>query len=299
MRKRIGWGAILAFTASLGLTLPATGGGGKQKLRSDELRLFNGRNLNGWDTWLGKPHKGDKVLGLNNDPKKVFSVVSFEGQPAIRISGEIYGALTTRQEYENYSVRLEFKWGRQKWPPRENTYRDSGLLYHCVGKHGAAGTYWMQSLECQIMEEQCGDLWCVADTIAEVQATPLKPNNPLIAIRYDPKGKFQRVPRHIEFDEEVRDDPHVVRSVLNEISNNWNTIEVQTVGAKSVHIVNGKVVMVVNNARQIVKGVEQPLNRGRIQLQSEGAEVYFRNIVLRPITSLSAPLSGSPSKSTK
>jgi len=287
MNKHIGRAAVVAVAATLCLAPAAPGGGGKQKVRDDEIRLFNGRNLDGWDTWLGKPYKGDKVIGLNNDPKKVFSVVNFEGQPAIRISGEVFGALTTQQEYENYSVRLEFKWGKKKWPPREKPERDSGLLYHCTGKHGAAGTFWMQSLECQIMENHCGDFWCVAGTSADVRATPLNPKFPFSAIRYDPKGKTYRVPRHIDFDETEQDDFHVVKRELNELLNGWNTIEVQTVGTTSVHIVNGKANMVLTNARCRVKGLEEPLKRGKIQLQSEGAEVYYRNIVLRPITSFS------------
>jgi hypothetical protein len=285
MRNCIGWAAALALTALLGLALPATGVG-QQKVRTDELRLFNGKNLEGWDTWLGRPYKGDKVLGLNNDPKRVFSVVSFEGQPAIRVSGEIFGALTTRQEYENYSVRLEFKWGTQKWPPRKDDYRASGLLYHSVGKHGAADTFWMQSLECQIKEEFCGDLWCHGGTFVDVRATPLRQKNPLSPIRYDPKGKSYKVPRHIEFDEVEKDDPQVVRGEMKELSNGWNTVEVRTVGTTSVHIVNGKVNMMATSARRHVDGVEQPQKRGKIQLQSEGAEVYFRNIVLRPITEI-------------
>ena len=69
-------------------------------------RLFNGRDLTGWETFLGKPHasvdlpgprdaKGDhvNVVGVDVDPRRVFSVVPVDGRPAIRISGEIYGAL--------------------------------------------------------------------------------------------------------------------------------------------------------------------------------------------------------------
>src|SRR5262249_2490251 len=64
--------------------------------------LFNGKDLTGWDTWLGKPHGSREVLGLNKDPKQVYTVVMEDGEPALRISGEIYGALTTKDEFENY-----------------------------------------------------------------------------------------------------------------------------------------------------------------------------------------------------
>src|ERR1043165_6438557 len=54
------------------------------KLKGREL--FNGKDLEGWDTGLGKPYKGDKAIGLNQDPDKVFTVVELDGKPAIRVS---------------------------------------------------------------------------------------------------------------------------------------------------------------------------------------------------------------------
>src|SRR5262245_35508524 len=78
--------------------------------------LWNGHDLAGWDTYLGRPHRSSSVpllqknadgeyaepIGVNRDPLNVFSVVSADGAPAIRISGEVYGGLITRSEYENY-----------------------------------------------------------------------------------------------------------------------------------------------------------------------------------------------------
>lgn len=50
-------------------------------------------------------------IDLNKDPSKVFSVVTQDGKPAIRISGETFGAVTTLVTFENYHLRLHFKWG--------------------------------------------------------------------------------------------------------------------------------------------------------------------------------------------
>src|SRR5262249_39066136 len=63
----------------------------------------------------------------------------------------------------------------------------------------------------------------------------------------------------------------------------WNTIELLTVGGTSVHVVNGKPNLVLRNTRRGVDGKEEPLVRGKIQLQSEGAEVFYRNIAVRPL----------------
>ncbi|MDB4309667.1 DUF1080 domain-containing protein, partial [Akkermansiaceae bacterium] len=76
-------------------------------------------------------------LGLNNDPLKVFSVIAEDGHKVLKITGEIYGGLTTKEEFENYHITMQTKWGEKKWEPRLCDKRDSGLLLHCVGKHGA------------------------------------------------------------------------------------------------------------------------------------------------------------------
>jgi hypothetical protein len=47
--------------------------------------------------------------------------------------------------------------------------------------------------------------------------------------------------------------------------------------------------MVLENPRQPAAGGERaPLTRGRFQIQSEGAEVFYRNIVVRPVTDFPA-----------
>src|ERR1700722_4982491 len=95
--------ALTSILACAGFLVPAPAGE-----KPGWTSLFNGKDLDGWDTWLGKPHKGKEVIGLNKDPDKVYSVVEADGKPAIRISGEIWGALTSKLEFENYALTLEF-----------------------------------------------------------------------------------------------------------------------------------------------------------------------------------------------
>ena len=252
--------------------------------------LMNGKDLSGWETWLTKPHKSSVVdglaknekgeyteaLGLNRDPNQVFSIVTVDGQPALRISGEVWGGISTKEEFENYHFRAEFKWGQKKWPPREKTVRDNGLLYHAVGAHGAGSGSWLKSFEMQIQERDCGDFHSVAGVLVDVEAVPKDPSKPKGDLLYK-KGaeKATGVARRIWKDPD-NEKP----------SGEWNVVEFICVGQTSIHIVNGKVNMVLSGLRHKVGTQEVPLTKGRIQIQSEAAEIYWRNIQVRPLTEI-------------
>jgi hypothetical protein len=86
-----------------------------------------------------------------------------DGHPAIRISGEVFGELRTKESFSNYHLRLQFKWGEKKWPPRDAaaTPRDSGLLYHVHSAPVEGGRLWARSIELQIQEHDVGDLYAL------------------------------------------------------------------------------------------------------------------------------------------
>jgi hypothetical protein len=68
----------------------------------------------------------------------------------------------------------------------------------------------------------------------------------------------------------------------------WNKLDLYVVGDKAVHVVNGEPVMVLSRLSLVNQktGKRTPLTKGRIQLQSEGAETMFRNIMVEPIREL-------------
>jgi len=242
--------------------------------------LLNGKDFTGWETYLGKPHNGKEAIGLNKDPHGVFQVVQLDGAPAIRISGHVIGTLTTLKEYGDYWLRLEFKWGEKKWPPEEKNPRNSGVLYHCFGPHGAIVGMCMRSHEFQIKEKECGDYWS-SDAIVDVEGDPsadpketphrFKPGGKKFTV-HDPLGDPPGRVAHLKDYEK----PH----------GQWNKIDLVCLGGKAIHAVNGKVTMMVTNSRRKSNGKEEPLTRGKIQLLSEGAEVYFRKIEWKPITEI-------------
>jgi hypothetical protein len=248
---------------------------------TDLRSLFNGKDLTGWETSLGVPSGGKQPIGRNRDSKRVFQVVQMDGEAAIRISGEILGGLATLKEYGDYHLELEFKWGDKRFAPRANLPRDSGLLYHCVNGYNERSG-WLEALEFGILEGgETGDFWSVPGrhgvrVIVDVEGVDIpaeKRRYPDEPIHHRRGGKKY-----------IGTSAGILNSDDNEKPRGqWNKLELFCVGQNSVHVVNGAVNMVLANARRKVDGREEPLTRGRIQLQSEGAEVYFRRIRLRPI----------------
>jgi hypothetical protein len=250
------------------------------------VSLFNGKDLSGWYTYLSKPDSSLDVpgltrdskgrysgpIGLNKDPLGVFSVTELDGGPVIRISGQVMGILVTEKEYENYHLRLEFRWGEKKYPPREKEPRDSGVLYNSIGKEGAWYDTWMKSIECQINEKEVGDLYTVDTVFTDVPAVKDSTGKEYIYRRGAEKVTFSPDPSHcakdVDYEKPVGE---------------WNVIDVYTVNGRGVHVVNGKANIRLENFRYLLNGEEVPLTRGKIQLQSEGSEVYYRNITITPI----------------
>ena len=242
--------------------------------------LFDGSNLDGWDTYLGAQRIQDdttvyKPLGLNVDTS-VFKIVNLEGENALRISGQIWGGISTQREFENYHLQLQFKWGKLKWYPRkkDSDRRDSGLLYHGVGEHGKGDGYWLRSQEFQVQEGDCGDYWGVAGAGFDIKSIL----NADSIFQYDPRGSLLSFNQNSENGRHCKKYPDAEKP-----SGEWNTIDLYCFGNTSVHVINDQVVMILENSRQSDNGSETPLSKGKIQLQSESAEVFYRNIRIRPI----------------
>ncbi|MEP0212598.1 MAG: DUF1080 domain-containing protein [Cellulophaga sp.] len=259
---------------------------------SSTIYLFD-ENLSNWEIWMGAVHKSvdldvekftdvktGKPLGLNNDPKNVFSIIKENNTPVLKITGEIYGGLTTKEEYGNYHLSVQFRWGEKKWEPRLYTKRDSGILYHAKGPHGAFWNVWMSSLEFQVQEEDCGDFIALTDVFGDVPAEKKYAKNGNSFFEYNPKANLVPLKWGAGFE-----SGQASKSGLYENPNGeWNTLEIYCLGAESIHLVNGEVVNRVKNARYLKNGIVTPVTQGKIQIQSEAAEVYYKDLKITPIT---------------
>lgn len=266
--------------------------------------LWNGKDLSGWAVWLSKPYansvlpadlaaslpkdaKGNYTEQIGaRDPLGVFTVGMADGRPAIHISGQVFGELRSAESLGNYHLKLQFKWGQKQWPPRDKpgTQRDSGLLYHVHSAPGAENRTWARSVELQIQERDVGDLYAVGSLIS-VHAK-LRPATPRPLYDYDPKSDYVLFSQRPDFE---RPDGRCVKQPdAEKPTGDWNTVELVCLGGDSIHIVNGTVVMRLHNARRIDGPTPAPITSGPIILQSEGAEVFYRDISVRPITAIPA-----------
>jgi hypothetical protein len=238
------------------------------------IKLFNGKDLTNFYTYLGSPGKGAKPYGKNNDPEKVFSV----HRGMIRVSGKVFGGLITTHVYAQYHLIAEFKWGEKTWPPREKAARDSGILLHCHGADGAAGGVWMESVECQMIEGGTGDFILVAgkgQPSLTVSATKRAGQ-----FYYDPDGeplpfKTGRINWYAR-DPDWKDIKGFrgVEDVEKPVGQ-WNRLEC---------ICNEGKINIILNGRVVNRGTSVSRRQGKILFQSEGAEVFFRRIDLLPLS---------------
>lgn len=231
--------------------------------------LFNGKNLNDWDIFLGTPIAGFEDLAKTATPETTFRVEELDGQKVIHISGNIFASLATKAEYENYHLRLEFKWGEKVYGKR-----NSGLLYHSFGPFGASFGTWMACIEHQLMHDNLGDTYLMCNTACQ---TKVMKSDDGKTFTYSPEGQLTA------FSETENGRSIKKARDAEKPLGEWNTVDLYCVGQTSVHVVNGQLVMVNTNCSKIENGQKMPLTKGKIQIQSEGGEFYIRKIELEHI----------------
>jgi len=240
------------------------------------IRLFNGKDLDGW-YWYTREGKYENP-GL-------FSVV--DGM--LKIAGGVgdeayYGGLVTKQAYGNYRLTFDYKWGGPTYGKRKDKVRDSGVLLHAVGPNEPGP--WMTSYEFQIIEGGTGDILVVptngsvddagqpvkleltAEIVTRGKARIWQAGGEKTVF---PRGRVDWYGRDPEWKDTIgfrgRED---VESKLGE----WTHCDVLCQGDTLEYRVNGKL---VNKAFGLT------VTRGKLLFQTEGAEVWYRDILLAPL----------------
>lgn len=213
--------------------------------------LFNGIDFTGWDRYLGEPMPGAQPLGIDNDPQGVYSVVPVDGEPAIRISGQVWGALISQEELCDFHLSLDYRWGTAVWP-QLNSF-DSGVMYLSTGPLGAVNAGgaalsnpigsggFMVSMEYQITPGDTGGMYNLGP----------------ISFQAGPRGP------------------------VAEMTGAWNHVDIVVQGGVARHQLNGQDVITGSGFMVAWPGQSaQALTCGKLQLQSEDAEIFFRRVQL-------------------
>jgi hypothetical protein len=237
--------------------------------KEQNIQLFNGNDLTGWYIFL-------QNRGRDNDPKGVFTVKD----GLLRISGEEWGCITTHDEFENYRLVTEFKWGTMAFEPRAQNSRDSGILLHSEGEDGGSEGIWMYSIECQIIEGGTGDFIVVGDGSNNFRITStVAPQKQGGSFVFQPNGQPQTINQgRINWfgrDPEWKDVfGYRGKNDLEKPVGGWNTLECLVNNGQITIFLNG---VLVNEATEV-----HP-SKGRIQIQSESSEIFFRRVELSPL----------------
>jgi hypothetical protein len=278
---------ILLFCPLLLFFTSFTNDGGWTKLLDKDLSKWGMyQSFRHKDGYKGKPPvdaTGEliKPIGYDKNEVKFVTLSMINNEPVLRISGETYGCVFTKQEYQNYDLKLMVKFGDKKWVPRLNEPKDSGLLYHSQGEAGVDyWRSWMQAEEFQIMEGGFGDYWCVAAVGAHIKMHDPAASRDMAV--YDPKG--------IDTPMGVGGNRggFVQHSHDYEKPGDWNSVELICFGDKSLQIINGHVVMALTQLVYKDGNTIKPLVKGKIQLQSEAAEVFYKDIQIKNIDGIPA-----------
>jgi hypothetical protein len=256
---------VLAGAAWLGLAGPSD-----SRPDGDWKPLFNGKDLSGWTHFFNGRDKNAKVDDLVRVEDGLIHIyperMDGEKQP--------FGYLLSAKPYSHYHLRFEYKWGTKRFAPRQAAKRDSGMLYHVVGPDKV----WPRCVELQVQEGDTGDIFTVGTRVTAT-IDPKKRNGPdektNISVFLAPEkgGK--------EYTQGTKGITRIVKSETAE-RDGWNTVEAIVAGGSATHVVNGKVVNRCTDILQPETGdTWTPLTAGKIALQAEGAEVYYRNIEIK------------------
>ncbi len=250
--------------------------------------LFNGRDFAGWDKFLAT-EKGDAPLVANVDPKNVFTIRNEAGENVVHASGEAYGAITTQEQFTNFHFRVQFKWGPARWGGRANVGRDTGILYCGIGQPNPR-TGWLTSVENNVMEKGVGQWWSVNGAIIDCEGEWITDENELyVPYKREGKGEKNIVWRKGGARITTNSGNGITPPFdVEQVFGNWNTVEVVFWAGQCIHILDGKVNLVAFNPRYQDAGQWRALTQGKIQLQSEGAEVFYRKAEVRPLFELPA-----------
>jgi len=217
--------------------------------------LFNGRDLSGWHVFTDNKGKDPNLFKAENG-----MIHAYPGQTPNTLQS--FGGIATDKNYDSYILSLEYRWGENKYEPRVNFVRDAGIIFHVHGPE----EIWPNGVECQIQEGDTGDIWVIGCQVTS-KVEPFTRNyssEGALATRGSVESRYNRFHRSYMWE-----------------TPGWNKVVIEVDGDHANYFVNGKLVNEVLQMKYQDGEEWKPLLSGKILLQAEGAEIYYRNIQLK------------------
>ena len=237
--------------------------------------LFNGKTLDGWYVCLQKS-------GIQTLPNEYVRVENGQMRLVAQAPGTTgleTGFLATTAPVGNCRLRVEYRWGSNRFAPRAEAVRDNGVLYHIVGPDRV----YPSCVEFQLIEGNVGDASFLQGTRG-VQGTvegfpsrgrssapPPAPVDPNAPARGRGRGGARNVLKEANYD----------------IPNDWNVLEIVLKNDQAVHIVNGTVATTLVDLQQPdpdTPGQFLPLTSGKFGFQLYYAELLVRRVAVQRLT---------------
>lgn len=261
----------------------------KKKEAQNEWTNLIDNDLSKWEVFLGIPHKSSGIKGYENQEnvkegkplgignrRNVFSVKEENGEKILHITGEIFGSLNSKEVYENYHLKFMAKWGDKKWEPRLNSPMNNGVLYHSIGEYGKGlWNTWMSSLEFEVEQSNFGDFITINDKYVKAKCRAKKSSDGFYY--FDPESPL------VDFCWTGQESGRCYAKDFEKPKGEWNSMELLCFGDKAIHIVNGKIVMIVEQPHFFNGKDWTPMNKGKLQIQSEAAEIFYKEIKIKPL----------------
>lgn len=258
------WIAAVLLVAAIPAASEARRGG---------VALFDGRTLDGWEAqMIADNESGVSVDAVFRPEKGMIHVYAGASDG----SAQPHAILLSRDSYRDYRLHVEYRWGRNIFAARWGQARDAGiLLFIGPERPGLVQTWyrWPASLEYQIMERDSGSAYLLkarAVGHADPRTSRFRP-----AAQGGASVEARLIGRNLA-------SFRLARAAVSERPG-WNAVDIEVRGNRARFHLNGRLVNEIASIVEDREGAPVPMLGGRIALQAESAEIFYRNIVIQPL----------------
>jgi hypothetical protein len=212
------------------------------------VSLFDGKSLTGWSINRGEGEglPAEQIFTVDDVGIHVYAA-------AEQGSAQPIASLTSEREYSRFVLELQYKWGTNRFGERAETERDAGVLYHV---HTDVTRVWPPSLEMQLGTSALDGRWVTGDVFILGGITQAVVNGQVAN-----EGRFRT-------------------TVLAEKpQGEWNQLRLEVDADKqAIYELNGIVLNQLQTFKKKVGEEYVTLDRGKVALQAEYAELWYRNV---------------------